>query len=134
MNYKGSLVGRLSGAVLVTGTLALTAGALPTLVAPPTASAYTHEWACVRNAYEKCYDNSGKTFNPWHFMSFDGESVGGYCVKGETSGGGVIQFDCETGHNFAAGTVCTSTETHAYGYSNINSNLEAGLANTTGGC
>jgi hypothetical protein len=98
------------------------------------ASAYTHEWSCFAYAYERCFDNAGKTYNPWHRMSFDGEYDGGYCVKGETSSGGVIQFDCENGTNYAVGTVCTGTETHAYGYSNINGQVEAGLANTEGGC
>jgi hypothetical protein len=70
--------------------LALTAVGAPVLIAPPAASAYVHEWSCFRYAYEKCYDNSGKTYNPWHVMSFDGAYVGGYCVKGETSSGGVI--------------------------------------------
>lgn len=103
-------------------------------VATQPASAYVHEWACYEGAYGKCYDNSGKTFNRWHVMSFSGEYTGGYCVKGETSSGGVIQFDCRSGYNFASGVVCTNTETHAYGYSNVNGQFEVGYANTEGGC
>lgn len=128
------LCGRLRVLTLLAGALAFTAGSAPGLIAATSASAYTHEWSCFKGAYEKCYDSAGKTYNPWHDMSFDGEGVGGYCVKGETSGGGVIQFDCESGHNFAAGVVCTSTETHAYGYSDLGGQNEAGFANTEGGC
>ena len=104
------------------------------VVAAPTASAYEHPWKCTKGAYEKCYDGAGKTFNPWHLMTFGGTNFGGYCAKGETSGGGVIQYSCTNNTTQTSGVVCTSTETHAYGYSSTGTQLEAGLANTEGGC
>lgn len=134
MTQLRQVCGRLRVLTLLGAALAFTAGSAPSLMAATSASAYSHEWGCFKYAYEKCYDNAGKTFNHWHVMSFDGEYTGGYCVKGEASGGGVIQFSCESGHNYATGIVCTSTETHAYGYSNVNGQNEAGYANTEGGC
>lgn len=103
-------------------------------MAPPWASGYTHEWPCYAYAYEKCYDSGAKQYNHWHYIWFAGEYDGGYCAKGQTSSGGVIQFSCTDGTYYAAGTVCTNTETQAYGYSDIEGQQELGVANTEGGC
>ena len=113
--------------------VSLTMAAIPALASTPAASAYTHKWNCHLGAYERCFDNTGREYNPWHAMAFDGVYEAGYCVKGETSSGGVIQFACGTGFSIA-GIVCTSTETHAYGYNNRGVETEAGEADTEGGC
>lgn len=134
MEHLRSSLGPLRSRAMLTALLVVAASALSAMAAVPPASAYSHEWACYEGAYGKCYDNTGKTYNHWHVMSFSGEYTGGYCVKGETGSGGVIQFDCRSGSNYASGVVCTGTETHAYGYSNVNGQFEVGYANTEGGC
>ena len=118
----------------VVAALALSAATSSAFVAPQSASAYTHEWACFEYAYERCFDNTGKTFNHWHLVSFDGTYTGGYCAKGAYGEGQQIVFSCTSGKNYATGVVCTNTETHAYGYSDVNGETEAGYANTEGGC
>jgi hypothetical protein len=105
-----------------------------TMILAPVASAYTHAWACYSEAHQKCYDNTGKTYNHWHLVSIKGEVVVDYCAKGETSSGGVIQFSCVNNSFGASGVVCTSTETHAYGYSSFGPQGLEGFANTEGGC
>jgi len=128
------LFGRLRVLALAGAVLALTAGSASALIATSPASAYVHSWSCYEGAYGKCYDNSGKTYNPWHLIGIEGGYNAGYCAKGETSSGSVIEFKCMSGFNYAIGVVCTSTETHAYGYSNFNGQTLYGRADTEGGC
>jgi hypothetical protein len=133
MGKARALKQRATSMLLASSLALMIAGAPPLVVAQP-AGAYSHEWGCVAGAYVKCYDNSGKTFNPWHIMAFSGSGFGGYCVKGETKSGGVIEFACASGVDGVSGRVCTGNETHAYGYSNLSSQFEVGTANTEGGC
>ena len=99
------------------------------------AGAYQHVWPCPGyGAYQQCYDYSGQTYNTWHYVAISGEARGGYCAKGETSWGAVIQFSCTSNTYYAAGPVCTGTATHAYGYNNIGRENMTGEASTEGGC
>jgi hypothetical protein len=133
MNRLQAIVRR--GRPILLGTvLAVAAASAPTLVLAQSAAGYTHEWGCIRGAYERCLDESGKQYNPWHKMAFSGTGVGGYCVKGEAKSGGVIEFACANNVDGVAGKVCTSTETQAYGYSNLGAQIEVGTANTEAGC
>jgi hypothetical protein len=125
---------RGAAAKLLATLLVLASVGATSLVLAAPAGAYSHEWPCVDGAYVKCYDNTGKTFNPWHIMAFSGTGFGGYCVKGETKSGGVIEFACASGVDGVSGKVCTGTETHAYGYSNLSTQFEVGTANTEAGC
>lgn len=117
---------------LVRTALALTTVGASLLATTP-ASGYTHKWACFVEAYSKCYDYVGSTYNHWHYVGVYGEYLANYCAKGETSSGGVIQFGCATNAGAAGGVVCTNTETHAYAYSSVRQVL-TGTADTEGGC
>ncbi len=117
--------------VLVVALFLVSAVALATA---PHADAYTHEWACYDGAYERCFDNSGRVFNPWHRMIATGQSKGGYCVKGEASNGGIYQFECVANATSVVGRDCSAPETHAYFYSNQGLQIESGYANTEGPC
>jgi hypothetical protein len=96
----------------------------------PTASAYVHRWSCGDwPPYERCYDESGATYNNWRNVEIEGEILAGYCAKGVNSGGGVIQFGCASNSTGAGGCVNTGEYTHAYGYDDKYTNLY-GYANT----
>src|SRR5271157_2167877 len=101
-------------ALLVAMTLALTVSGTASLLSASPASAYVHDWSCYVGAYQKCFDESGKIFNLWHQIGIQGPHYGGYCAKGQTIHGEVIQFSCASNTYGTFGDVCTGTETQAY--------------------
>jgi hypothetical protein len=122
---RRTTLGLVLGVLMVAGLLSFDA---------PVASAYVHRWSCYSAPYEKCYDESGITYNNWRNIEIElGNGLHGVCAKGVTSGGSVIVFGCANNASAAGGCLNTGAYTHAYGYANAWDYLY-GYANTSYNC